>query len=116
MILLAYSRLGGLAGFARQSAIFLVLLFASFAGKKQHQTNVSRGPAAPAAPAGELASSISSKGEAWHDPQRTGLVLRTGIGMKGWSIRYCGVFMKAMPAPEVGARLSRSRRRHCGRY
>jgi len=36
----------------------LLLLFASEAGKKQQQKKCSRGPAAPAAPAGELASSI----------------------------------------------------------
>src|SRR4029079_12448383 len=46
-ILLAYSRLGVLEGEVLQRAIFLLLLFASSAGKKQ---NYSRGPAAPAAP------------------------------------------------------------------
>jgi hypothetical protein len=43
MILLAYSQLGGLEGFALQRAIFLLLLFASEAGKKQQQKNYSRG-------------------------------------------------------------------------
>jgi len=47
--------MGGLEGEALRSMIFLLLLFASFAGKKQQQKNYSRGPAAPAAPAGELA-------------------------------------------------------------
>jgi hypothetical protein len=61
IILLAYSRLGGLEGFALQRAIFLLLLFASEAGKKQQQKNYSRGPAARS-PAGELASSIMYEG------------------------------------------------------
>src|SRR3954453_17965354 len=47
VILLAYSRLGGLKGEALQKAIFLLLLFVSEAGKKQQQKNYSRGPAAP---------------------------------------------------------------------
>jgi hypothetical protein len=55
IILLDYSRLGGLEGFAFQTEIFLLLLFASFTGKKQQQKHYFRGPAAPAAPAGELA-------------------------------------------------------------
>jgi hypothetical protein len=50
IILLAYYQLGGLEGFALQRAIFLVLLFASFAGKKQHQRTIFRGPAAPQPP------------------------------------------------------------------
>jgi hypothetical protein len=58
VILLAYSQLGGLEGKALQRAIFLLLLFASEAGKKQQQKNYSRGPQIPVAPAGELASSF----------------------------------------------------------
>jgi hypothetical protein len=51
--------MGGLAGEARQRKIFLLLAFASFAGKSKQQQCDSREPAAPAAPAGELASSIT---------------------------------------------------------
>ena len=50
IILLAYSQVGGLEGFALQGMIFLVLLFASEAGKQQHQKKYARGPAAPTAP------------------------------------------------------------------
>jgi len=50
--------MGGLEGFALQEKIFLWLVFASEAGKNKPQKFYSRGPAAPAAPAGELASSI----------------------------------------------------------
>src|SRR4051812_16422921 len=50
IILLAYSRLGGLEGQALQREIFLLLLFASGAGKKQQQKKYSRGPAAPRSP------------------------------------------------------------------
>src|SRR5215217_36931 len=75
VILLAYSRLGGLEGEALRSMIFLLLLFASFAGKKQQQKNNSRGPAAPAAPAGELASSITYT--RWESERRT-----TGDGQR----------------------------------
>ena len=53
-ILLAYSRLGGLEGEALQREIFLLLLFASSAGKKQQQKEYARGPAAPAARAGKF--------------------------------------------------------------
>jgi hypothetical protein len=37
MILLAYSQRGGLVGEARQGKIFLLLVFASFAGKNKQQ-------------------------------------------------------------------------------
>ena len=58
IILLAYSQMGGLEGEALQEKIFLLLVFACFAGKNKQQKFYSRGPAALAAPAGELASSI----------------------------------------------------------
>jgi hypothetical protein len=50
--------MGGLAGEARPGKILLLLVFASEAGKNKQQQCDSRGPAAPAAPAGELASNI----------------------------------------------------------
>ena len=62
IIPLAYSRLGGLEGEALQRQIFLLLLFASGAGKKQQQKNNARG-LRPRSPAGELASNIMYKDE-----------------------------------------------------
>jgi hypothetical protein len=50
IILLAYYQLGGLEGKALQRAIFLVLLFASEAGKKQHQRTIFAGRRAPQPP------------------------------------------------------------------
>src|SRR5437016_2235009 len=57
-ILLAYPRSRGLEGFVLQGEAFLVLLFASGDGKKQHQKEYARGPAGPVESiGGELAVS-----------------------------------------------------------
>jgi hypothetical protein len=59
MILLANYRKGGLEGEALQIPIFPVLVVGN-ADHEHRENDILRGPAAPATPAGEYASSIIS--------------------------------------------------------
>src|SRR4051812_38897226 len=59
IILLAYSRLGGLECAALQRAIFCCCFLPDSLAKSSNKKKYSRGPATPAAPTSGLASSIT---------------------------------------------------------